>query len=103
MKIPNYVLDILSRSKYDFDFCTKNENYASGYTICITKPTERTLISTFNKEIVRFVNWTNKQIPNTAFVLYIPNKTKYTKQFAIVTIFDPVMKKIENFIGKEVK
>jgi len=103
MKIPKYVINILSRAKYDFDFCTKNENYASGYTICITKPTERTLISTFNKEIMHLVDWVNKQVSNTAFILYVPNKTKYTKQFAVVTIFDPVMQKIENFIGKEVK
>lgn len=103
MKIPNYILNILSRAEYNFDFCTKNENYANGYTICITKSTEYTRISTFNKEIIRLVNWVNKQVPNTAFVLYIPNKTKYTKQFTVVTIFDPVMQKIENFIGKEVR
>ena len=103
MKIPKYILDILSRAKYEFDFCVKNEKYAAGYTICITKSTEYTTISTFNKEIVRLVNWVNKQVSNTAFILYVPNKTKHTKQFAIVTIFDPVMQKIENYIRKEIE
>lgn len=98
MEIPKYIKEILKRSEYNFSMI-KNENYGVGYTIKVAKNTAYTHIHTFKKELERMVNWANKQTKNKcAYILYIPENTHYTEQFAIVTIFDPVMQKIEQYI-----
>ena len=98
MKIPKYVKEILERSEYNFTM-TNNENYGAGYSIKIVKSTAYTRIDTFRKELERLVNWANRQAKiECAYILYIPKNTHYTKQFGIITIFDPVMQKIEQYI-----
>ena len=106
MKIPKYVIDLMSRSKYEYVFCVSNENYATGYTIRIFKQTDQTMIDTLRKEVEKLVAWANRQVKNeegiqTAYVLKVPSKTHYCPQFAVVTIFDPVMKEIEKYIKEE--
>lgn len=97
MKIPKYVQEILSRSKYEFDFYKNNPDYAAGYTIRIRKATPYTKIDTFKAEIEKLKKWVEKN-NGEMIVLDIPNKTHYTNQVATVTIFDPVMQKIEQLI-----
>lgn len=98
MKIPKYVIDLMARSHYEYDFCTKDPNYGVGYTISIQKSTEYKQIETLRAEVERLCKWANRAVPETAFLLYIPSETHYTKQIAIVTIFDPIMQRIEQYI-----
>lgn len=100
LKIPKYVDDLLSRSEFEFDFCKSNKDYAAGYTIRIRKRSAYQLVGTFNEEIERLVKWANRQVEETAYILEQPVKTHYCGQFAIVTIFDPIMQKIEHLIPK---
>lgn len=100
LKIPKYVEDLLGRSKFEFDMCESNENYGAGYTIKIRKRNDYQLVRVFNKEVERLVRWVNRQVDETAYILEQPVKTHYCGQFAIVTIFDPIMQKIEHLIPK---
>ena len=102
MTIPKYVQEILSRSKYEFDFNTNHPDYSAGYTIRIRKATPHTYAVTFKAEIERLCKWVNRVAGvETAHILYMPQKTHHCSQVAVVTIFDPVMQKIEQYIGKE--
>ena len=102
MTTPKYVQEILRRSRYEFDYCTKNENYSAGYTLRIRKATPCTQIDTLKAEVERLCAWANRQsVENTAVILYIPKETHYHDQAAVVTIFDPVMQKIERYIPKK--
>lgn len=99
MKIPKYVIELMERSRYEYDFCTKDPNYAVGYTLSIRKGSEYQQVDTLRKEMERLCSWANRAAGvETAFLLHVPKKTHYTKQAAIVTIFDPVMQKIEQYI-----
>lgn len=98
MKIPKYVVELMARSRYEFDRCTKSSDYGVGYTISIEKGTEYQQIDTLRTEVERLCKWANRVAPETDFLLYVPSETHYTKQAAIVTIFDPVMQRIEQYI-----
>lgn len=105
VKIPKYVLEILGRSRYEFDRCTSNPNYAPGYTIRIKKATPYTYADTFRAEVERLVKWANRVTGvdglEIAFVLDVPAKTHHCNQSAVVTIYDPVMHKIEKYIPQQ--
>lgn len=102
MKIPKYVQEILSRSQFEFSRCTGHEWYAPGYTIRISKSTPYTYADTFRAEIERLVKWANRVTGvddlEIAFVLEVPSETHHRNQTAVVSIFDPVMQKIEQYI-----
>lgn len=99
MKVPKYVQDLMERSEYEFDRFTKHENYGAGYTIRIGKSTEYGYAETLRKEVERLCRWANRVAGvETAYILNVPAKTHYCKQWATVTIFDPVMQKIEQYI-----
>lgn len=99
MKIPKYVQDLMERSRYEFDFYTSRENYSAGYTIKIRKRSAYQQIDTFQREITQLVKWANKAAGiETAYILDMPTKNHYCNQVAVVTIFDPIMQKIEQYI-----
>ena len=97
--IPKYVKEMMQRSRYEFDSCTKSEQYAAGYTIRVRKATAYTNISTLRAEVERLCKWANRVSGcETAFVLDMPTKTHHCQQSAVLTIFDPVMQRIEKYI-----
>lgn len=99
MKIPKYVINLMERSEYEYDRFTKDKNYAVGYTIRIEKERAYQWADTLKYEVLRLCNWANRTAKcETAFVLYVPEKTHHTKQYAYVTIFDPIMKELEKFV-----
>ncbi len=99
MKIPKYVIDIMSRAEYNYKYLVSDKNYAAGYTLRIYKETPYTKVAALKAEIERLVKWANKNGgEGTAYILGLPNKTHYYDQSAIVTIFDPVMQQIEKYI-----
>ena len=101
MKIPKYVQELMSRSEYEYDRFTKHENYSAGYTIRICKHSEYAYADTLKTEVERLCNWANRAAGiETAYILHTPTQTHHCKQYAIITIFDPIMQKIEQFIPK---
>ena len=107
MNVPKYVIDLMSRAKYNYT--ASGEKYATGYTIDIAKYSHYEHAKTFRDEIERLVDWANKQYKKmggeygeTAHILSVPKQTAYKyMQYATVTIYDPVMRHIEKYIGQE--
>lgn len=102
MKIPKYVIELMSRAEYNYKYLVNDKNYAVGYTLNIFKATPYTRADTLKAEVERLVAWANKVGgKGTAYILGFPSETHHYDQEAIVTIFDPVMKHIEQYIRKE--
>ena len=102
--IPKYIQELMKRSQYEFDFCTRNENYAAGYTISIRKDRPYQRIETLRAEVQRLQAWVQREYKKRGgddqitYLLSMPARTHYCNQYAIVTIFDPIMKDIEGYI-----
>ena len=104
---PKYIIDIMSRAEYVTGYGEP------GYTIKIRKATQRTLIATFKAEINELIayaerRWEQKLKANgwtqgegkepIAFIQHMPKKTHYCNQYAEVTIFDPIMLELEEWM-----
>ena len=100
MIIPIYVQKLMQRARYEYDRCTESENYGVGYTVAIRKATPYAKAYTLRTEVERLCKWANRAAGGeVAPILYMPEKTHYSRdQSAVVTIFDPVMKHIEQFM-----
>ena len=96
MKIPKFVRELMSRASWEYD----HPNSSPGYTVRIRKATPYTHAGTLCTECERLVNWANRQPSGdeTAFFDYCPDTTRHRWQYAIVTIYDPVMKYLEQYI-----
>ena len=98
MEIPKYIQDIMERSGFVVGYGDP------GYTIAIRKATPYTQVSTFKVEIERLEKWVKRMMPKddlgvpTMIINKIPKKTHYANQYAIVTIYDPIMKYLEEYI-----
>lgn len=104
MIIPIYVQQLMERSRYEYARCHKDENYAVGYTVAIRKATPYSRADTLRAEVERLCKWANRAAGvECAHILYTPEKTAYYDQSAVVTIFDPVMKHIEQFMPENAK
>lgn len=96
--IPMFVQELMSRASFVLG------SGEAGYTIRLQKRTEYSLASSLEKEIERLNNWVVRVMPKddlgvpTMVVNRVPKKTHYCKQYAVVTIYDPVMKWIEDYI-----
>lgn len=103
MVIPKYVQELMNRSKFVLGVGE------AGYTIRIYKSTPYTKIFTLKAEVERLQKWVERIMPEddlgvpTMFINSIPSKTHYCNQYAVVTIFDPVMQNIEKYIAGEVR
>lgn len=101
MNIPKYVVDLMKRAKYNYS--SNNENYAVGYTIDIAKRSHYQQIDTFKDEIEKLIAWAKSEgeYGEVAYVLQMPKNTTYKHmQYGTVTIFDPIMKRIEQYISE---
>lgn len=97
MKTPKYVIDLMSRAKYNFT--ASGNNYSVGYTIDIAKYSYYETAETFRKEIDRLKKWVERQNGGEMIIISYPTHTIHkTMQYATVTIFDPVMQHIEQYI-----
>ena len=98
MKIPKYVIDLMSRSKYNF-LRQAGNYYSVGYTIDIAKYSYYETAETFRKEIYRLKKWVERQNGGEMIIISYPTQTVHkTMQYATVAIFDPVMQYIEQYI-----
>jgi hypothetical protein len=88
----------MSRAKYNYsNRYSNNPNYAVGYTIEIHKRTAYAHVGTLKEEIEKlekFVIKNNSELK----VLYMPTETHYNDQHVTITIFDPIMKHLEQYI-----
>ena len=104
MIIPVYVQELMQRARYEYARCAESKNYGVGYTVAISKATPYARAWTLKKEVERLCKWANRTAGvEIAHVLYVPDKTRYHEQSAVVTIFDPVMKHIEQFIPENAR
>ena len=98
-KVPAYIREILSRSGFEFDHMTTHPNFVQGYTIYIRKRTPNTSVHTFRKEIEQFCSWADRTAGSpVSHILHVPYSTLSCDQFAQVTILDPIMLQIEDYI-----
>lgn len=98
MNIPKYVIDLMDRASYYYSFDVKDERCGAGYTIAIRKATPYSYADTLRAECERLKKWVERQTGGTCFIISTPERTTHGDQLAIVTIFDPVMQKIEKYI-----
>lgn len=102
MIIPKYVQEMMSRADFVLGIG------GAGYTIRIYKSTPYTKIATLKAEIERLDGWVKRVMPEdelgvpTMIINSVPSKTSYCNQYGVVTIYDPIMQKIEKYIKKEV-
>lgn len=92
INVPKYVQELVKGFQYDYDV-PKPE---PGYTIKLFKPSCYMQISTFEAKVQKLINWANKYNAD-AHIDYVPPATHYRKQHITVTIFDPVMRRLEQF------
>lgn len=94
IKIPKYIIEILERAQFAYG---------------IEKKTPYAYATTLRDEAKKLVEWANreyKRISNDETEIATLNeyewKTSYKhKQYATVTIYDPIMRKIEKYIKEE--
>lgn len=102
MVIPKYVQELMSRSQFVLGFGE------AGYTIKIFKSTPYSKIPTLKAEVEKLQKWVERMMPEddlgvpTMVINKIPTKTYYCDQYAVVTIFDPIMQRIEKYIKKPI-
>ena len=97
--VPAYIREILSRSGFEFDHCTTHPHYVQGYTIYIRKRTPYSRASTLQGDARRLCNWADRVAKKpVSHILHLPDATHPCDQFAHVTILDPVMLAIEDYI-----
>lgn len=100
MKVPKYIQDIMSRSEFAIGYGDP------GYTIEITKATPYTKVETLQMEIGRLQKWVEREMPDydweipTMIINRLPNTTRYGRQYAVVTIYDPIMRCLEKYMVK---
>lgn len=98
MVIPKYVQELMNRARFVLG------SGEAGYTIRIYKSTPYSKIPTLKEEVERLQRWVERMMPDdelgvpTMVINSIPTKTHYCDQYAVVTIFDPIMQKIEKYI-----
>lgn len=101
-KIPKYVQELMGRAEYNFTLPGKNPNASVGYTVEIKKHTHYQTADSFRGEINRLKNWVERQPGGEMIIISCPAHTVHkTMQYATVTIFDPVMQKIEQYIPRQ--
>lgn len=100
MLIPVYVRDLMSRATFVRGYGDP------GYTIEISKRTHYSYVSTLEAEVKRLESWVKRIMPEddlgvpTMIINRIPKKTTYKNmQYAVVTIYDPIMKELEKYIN----
>lgn len=106
MKIPKYIMELMDRASFVLGA------YEPGYTIKICKYSDYSSVDTLKKEIERLQKFIFREagypyddgIDTPPFVINkIPAKTCHTRQYAIVTIYDPYMKYLEKYIPAKEK
>lgn len=98
-KVPQYIREILSRAGYEFDYLTTHPEFKQGFTLHIRKRTPYTSVRAFRREVEDFCYWADRTAhAPVSRIVHIPDTMRPCDQFAYVTILDPVMLQIEDYI-----
>lgn len=98
-KVPQYIREVLSRSGYEFDYLTTHPDFNRGFTLHIRKRTPYTSAHAFRREVEGFCRWADRTAhAPVSRIIHVPDATHHCDQFAYVTILDPVMLQIEDYI-----
>jgi hypothetical protein len=92
IEVPKYVQELVEGFTYNYDV----KNAQAGYTINIWKPKPYMRMDTFLAKVEKLIQWANKYYAD-ASINYVPSNTHYCKQAIVVTIFDPVMRRLEQY------
>ena len=95
MKIPKYIQEIMSRSEFDLEY--RNPSSMPGYTIRVHKATPYTRAATLRDECRRMLAWADRHYAYTE-LLMCPSDTHYHDQYALVTVTDPCMLYMEQYM-----
>ena len=93
MKIPQYVISALRGSEIYY-----GKDGVIGYSFKVYKRTIYEYAQTLRNRCWQLITWVNKQEGGHAELVFCPKETHYCRQFAVVTIFDPVMIHLEKYI-----
>jgi len=88
-----YIKQALSRAEFYF-----GRDGVVGYSIKIFKHTRYEYAKTLRERCSRIITWCNKQVEGSAEMVWYPTETRYDSQFAVITIYDPVMIGLEKYI-----
>ena len=97
MKIPKYVQELMTRSY--FALGPVHERASPGYTLWIEKATPYTQVDTLRAECERLCAWAKRNYAD-AEILSCPTETHHRPQRALVTVTDPCMKYMEQYISE---
>lgn len=102
--VPQYIKDLMKRASFSF----KGYYVQPGYTISISKYSEYSYTQTLKQEVERLISWAQRECRRigmdrswslqAAVINEMPYITRYEQQYAVVTIFDPIMKYLEQYI-----
>jgi hypothetical protein len=109
MTVPKYVQELLSRSEWAVKTHWFPKECDPGYTILLHKRTAFALAHSLEREARSLKGWCDRQMkrldPNydpekhsVATIHSCPKTTHHHDQWAVVTIYDPVMKHLEPYI-----
>lgn len=105
---PKYIQELMARASFDF-----SQNFCSpGYTIKIAKRSNYEHAQTLKEHIEQLAKWVKKECrrlgmdregaDNTIVINRVPGITRYSQQFAFVTIYDPIMQNLEKYISSNI-
>ena len=92
IEVPKYVRELVEGFTYDYDV----KNAQAGYTIKLWKPSVYMKIDVFKAKVEKLIEWANRYYAD-ASINYVPKETHYCKQAITVTIFDLVMRRLEQY------
>ena len=96
MQIPNYVVDLMERSKWKID----GVDCIIGYEIRIYKKSDYASIEAHIADVDKLKAWVERN-GGEMVIKRTPTSTRHCEQFITAVIYDPIMKYLEPFIGKE--
>lgn len=104
IKVPKYVEGLMNRAEFYFD-----DDFAlPGHTLSIKKRTPYQNIESFKEEIERLSSWIKRSciafgmdeecVGKMVVIHYVPDRTRYAQQKAVITVLDPIMKFLEPLV-----
>lgn len=113
MTIPKYIQDLLSRCEWAVEArpCRLPKGCDPGYTILLHKRTFFSRARSLEREARSLKDWCDRQMTkrdpdydpgkhSIAVIHHCPSLTHYNDQWAVITIYDPIMQQIEHLIKK---
>ena len=112
MKTPLYIQNLLSRCEWAVEAGRLPKGCDPGYTLLLHKRSAYALAKTLAKEADALKGWAEREMLKLcpyydndadpiAVVNHCPGETRYRDQWAVITIWDPLMKHIEKFIPEK--